>query len=217
MADDGSGIVQFPVTMREFTFGPREAIRRREWLIPGLAMKKHISELVAQTSTGKTSFTVALGMLAACGRQFGPFKPRRKLRIAAVCAEEDYEEAYRRVGATADCFDIEPRRDFADGTFKYVQFANSPPLAIADKRGKGSPTRAADPRRPRTDLRSRIDEPRGLANEARLYRQRSAPGTREGAEMALPLFGAGPMTLWAAGRHARRPPFRDRIKRHVPR
>lgn len=133
MNDGGS--VRIPLNSYTFNLRPEHLIPRRPWLIRKFAMRGHITELVAGTAVGKSSFGLALAAHCAAGRDFGPFKISKPMRVGIISAEEDRDELERRLAAVAREF------GFDAGTLRDIRiFTGNFCLAEANKAGKLNPT-----------------------------------------------------------------------------
>jgi hypothetical protein len=89
-------LTPFPIVERE--------LPRREWIIPGLLIRKHVTVMVAPSGAGKSLLTLQIGMACAQGIRWAGWAPRKNgdrkgYRVLFVNAEDDYDEIRRRLAA----------------------------------------------------------------------------------------------------------------------
>jgi len=78
-----------------------EKIPRREWILPGLLLRKHVTMMVAPGGTGKSVLTLCFAIMLAANKAWARWKPRKQCRVLIINAEEDDEELSRRSFAVA--------------------------------------------------------------------------------------------------------------------
>lgn len=83
------------------TIRPGSKLPRRPWIMPGLLLKGHVTELVATSGVGKSSLALAIACHLAAGKDFGRFRIKQRYRVAIVSVEEDDDEFDRRLSAIA--------------------------------------------------------------------------------------------------------------------
>jgi len=74
-------------------------IPRRDWIMPGLLLRKHITVLVAPSGSGKSLLTLQIGIACAQGKPWAGWRPRRKFRVLIINSEDDADEIQRRLMA----------------------------------------------------------------------------------------------------------------------
>jgi AAA domain len=77
-----------------------QKIPRRQWIIPGLLLRRYVSVLVAPPGIGKSLLTLQIGMAASAGLMWGGWRPRKRPRVLIINSEDDAEEMRRRCVAT---------------------------------------------------------------------------------------------------------------------
>lgn len=95
-----------PPTLRLLTPFPiiESELPRREWIIPGLLIRKHVTVLVAPSGAGKSLLTLQIGMAIAQGTRWAGWTPRKNgdrtgYRVLFINAEDDFTEIRRRLAA----------------------------------------------------------------------------------------------------------------------
>jgi KaiC/GvpD/RAD55 family RecA-like ATPase len=78
-----------------------EKIPRREWILPGLLLRKHVTMMVAPGGTGKSVLTLCFAIMLAANKAWARWKPRKQCKVLIINAEEDNEELSRRFFAVA--------------------------------------------------------------------------------------------------------------------
>src|SRR5262245_16783081 len=58
-----------------------QAIPVRDWIIPGLFLRRHVTVLVAPSGSGKSLLTLQLGLSCAQGRPWAGWLPRKRERV----------------------------------------------------------------------------------------------------------------------------------------
>ncbi|WP_052712421.1 AAA family ATPase [Sinorhizobium meliloti] len=115
---------------------PGSKIPQRPWIAKGLLLSKCVTELIAATAVGKSSFGLAFAMHLAAGRNFGRFFINERYRVAIFSVEEDDDEVDRRCVAIAKRYGFDYDKDLS-GHFFRVRFRSDDNyvLARADKKG----------------------------------------------------------------------------------
>jgi hypothetical protein len=75
------------------------AIPPRPWMIPGVMLRGYTHMLVAPGGSGKSLFTLQLGIAMATGQQWGEWQPRKRFRSLIINVEDDLDEQRRRLSA----------------------------------------------------------------------------------------------------------------------
>ena len=84
-----------PVRSAFPTRGP--AIPVRDWIIPGLLLKRNLSMLVAPPSSGKSLLTLQVSVAVALCIQWAGWTPRKAERVLVINTEDDADEHERRL------------------------------------------------------------------------------------------------------------------------
>jgi hypothetical protein len=74
-------------------------IPRRDWIVPGLLLRRNISILVAPPGSGKSLLTLQMGLMMATGMAWGGWRPRRPVKVLIINSEDDTDEMRRRLYA----------------------------------------------------------------------------------------------------------------------
>ena len=115
-----AGVDDFEVELQPYTFREDKEIPRRDWIVRGLLLRKHLTTLLAPGGTGKSQFSLALALHVAAGRNFGPIKVMKPAKVAFLSLEEDDNEIDRRVNAAMAHYKIS-RADL-DTRFQVIRF-----------------------------------------------------------------------------------------------
>ena len=78
-----------------------KAIPPRDWIIPGLLLRRHVTVLVAPTAAGKSVLTIHIGLACATKTNWAGWQPRAKSRVMFINSEDDGPEMARRQFAAA--------------------------------------------------------------------------------------------------------------------
>jgi AAA domain-containing protein len=73
----------------------------RDWIIPGLLMRKQVTVLVAPSGAGKSLLTLQLGIACAQGKPWSGWRPRGTFNVLFINSEDDYHEICRRLAAAS--------------------------------------------------------------------------------------------------------------------
>ena len=82
----------------------------RDWLVPGLLLRRHLSVLVAPPAAGKSLMTLHLSIILGVGVAWGGWTPRRPEKILIINSEDDTEEMQRRLVAAAEDMKVEQQQ-----------------------------------------------------------------------------------------------------------
>ena len=74
-------------------------IPRRQWIVPGLLLRRNVTLLVAPPGSGKSLLTLQMGLMMASGMTWGGWRPRKKCKVLIINAEDDNDEMRRRLYA----------------------------------------------------------------------------------------------------------------------
>jgi hypothetical protein len=105
-----------------------ETIPRRQWLIPGMLLRRHLTVLVAPAGSGKSLLTLQLAMMGATAMHWGGWRPRWQLRTLVVNTEDDSDEMRRRLFAAAELMQCDMRE-----LRQFIAFADQPESIIIAK------------------------------------------------------------------------------------
>jgi hypothetical protein len=111
-----------------------EEIPRRQWLVPGFLLRRHVTVLVAPAGSGKSLLTLQLAMMGATSMHWGGWRPRQHIKTLVVNTEDDGDEMRRRLFAAAEHMQIDMRE-----LRRHIAFAEQPEsiiIAKADNRTK---------------------------------------------------------------------------------
>jgi hypothetical protein len=72
-------------------------IPQRQWIVPGLLLRRNLSVLVAPPASGKSLLTLQLAIAIALGIPWGGWRPRAPEKVFIINAEDDYDEMCRRL------------------------------------------------------------------------------------------------------------------------
>jgi len=71
----------------------------RPWIIPGALLAGSTHILAAPGGTGKSVFTLQLGLMLAAGKEWAKWRPKKKCKVLIINAEDDIAEQRRRMVA----------------------------------------------------------------------------------------------------------------------
>lgn len=104
----------------------------RDWEVPGLLMRRHVTVLVAPSGSGKSLLTIQIGLAFADCQPWANWRPRSKLRVLMVNSEDDLLEQRRRFAAALRVMDVD-RDGIAD---KVILADSSHGIIIAEFNAK---------------------------------------------------------------------------------
>ncbi len=104
------------------------SIPPRDWVIPGLLLRRYLSVLVAPPGSGKSLLTLQLALACSTGISWGGWIIRKPAKTLVVNAEDDLDEMRRRLWAAAQEMNI-PAARVADKLF----LAESPESIVIAK------------------------------------------------------------------------------------
>ena len=96
----------FPVPLRSAFPIDEAKIPVRDWIVPGLLLRKNLSVLVAPPASGKSLLTLQLAIAIALGVPWGGWFPRAPEKVLVINAEDDHDEMCRRLCAAAKDMDV---------------------------------------------------------------------------------------------------------------
>lgn len=73
----------------------------RDWIVPGLLLKKNVTMLVAPPGSGKSLLTLQIAIMVATGMSWGGWNPRKQCKVLVINSEDDFDEMRRRLYAAA--------------------------------------------------------------------------------------------------------------------
>jgi AAA domain len=84
-----------------------KTIPQRDWLMPGLLMRRQISVLVAPSGSGKSLLTLQVGIACAEGKRWSGWIPRGTFRVMVINSEDDLDEMRRRLAGAAHVMEVD--------------------------------------------------------------------------------------------------------------
>jgi hypothetical protein len=139
--EEAPGAMPVPVV---FPFPIDEAmIPVRDWVVPGLLMRRHVSVLVAPSGSGKSLLTLQLGIACALHKPWSGWLPRRKFRVLVINSEDDVDEMRRRLAAAARI--MVPSKDEQDCLRNNVALVDNADGAVVAKFDAKTKTMIATP------------------------------------------------------------------------
>lgn len=73
----------------------------RDWVIPGLMLRRNLSVLVAPPGSGKSLLTLQWAIMVALGLDWAGWQVRKPCRVLVINSEDDIDEMRRRLVAAA--------------------------------------------------------------------------------------------------------------------
>jgi AAA domain-containing protein len=96
-----------PLALRD-PFPINEAeIPTRDWIIPGLFMRRHVSVIVAPSGSGKSLLTLQLGIACTLNLTWAGWRPRGEFRVLVINSEDDFDEVRRRLAAAVYSMELD--------------------------------------------------------------------------------------------------------------
>jgi hypothetical protein len=129
-----NGHADVPNLIIPYAIRPEAEIQRRQWIIPNLLLRCHLTLIFAAGGIGKSNLGLVLAEHVALGKAYGDFKPGKRFKVAFLSVEEDGEEIDRRTAAIAGHFKIEPID--CDGYLFKINLPDPGRLAAVDRYGK---------------------------------------------------------------------------------
>ena len=83
-----------------------DSIPRRQWIVPGLLLRRNVTILVAPPGSGKSLLTLQMGLMMSTAKIWGGWKPRSKCKVLIINAEDDNDEMRRRLYAACGEMEI---------------------------------------------------------------------------------------------------------------
>ena len=96
-----------PIKLRSAFPIDRMAIPPRDWVIPGLLLRKNLSVLVAPPGSGKSLLMVQIALMVGAGMQWAGWTPRKREKVLIINAEDDIDEMHRRMFVAAEVMKID--------------------------------------------------------------------------------------------------------------
>lgn len=79
-----------------------EEIPRRQWVVPGLLLRRNVSILVAPPGSGKSLLTLQMALMMGTAMTWGGWRPRKACKVLVINSEDDNDEMRRRLYAACD-------------------------------------------------------------------------------------------------------------------
>ena len=79
-----------------------ESIPRRQWIVPGLLLRRNVTVLVAPPGSGKSLLTLQMALMIGAAMQWGGWRPRAAAKTLVINAEDDADEMRRRLHAARE-------------------------------------------------------------------------------------------------------------------
>ena len=76
-----------------------EDIPRRQWIVPGLLLRRNVTILVAPPGSGKSLLTLQMALMMGTAKRWGGWHPRGPCKTLVINAEDDSDEMRRRLYA----------------------------------------------------------------------------------------------------------------------
>lgn len=110
------------------------AIPPRDWIIPGLFLRRYLSVLVAPPGSGKSLLTLQLAIAIAVGKSWAGWTVRAPKKVLVINAEDDMDEMRRRLFAAAKTMGV--RQEDLEGRVFLAEAPESIVIAKADSKTK---------------------------------------------------------------------------------
>ena len=79
-----------------------DKIPRRQWIVPGLLLRRNVTILVAPPGSGKSLLTLQMGLMMSTAMHWGGWVPRDACKSLIINAEDDNDEMRRRLYAACE-------------------------------------------------------------------------------------------------------------------
>ena len=79
-----------------------KTIPRRQWVVPGLLLRRNVSILVAPPGSGKSLLTLQMALMMCTGMAWGGWRPRKACKVLVINSEDDSDEMRRRLYAACE-------------------------------------------------------------------------------------------------------------------
>ena len=106
----------------------------RDWVVPGLLLRRTVSLLVAPPGSGKSLFTLQAAIMVAAQVQWGGYYPRISEKVLVINSEDDADEMARRLVLAAREMGVE--QTALTGRLLVVDAPESIIIAKVDGRSK---------------------------------------------------------------------------------
>jgi len=83
------------------------AIPTRDWVIPGVLLRRYLSVLVAPPGSGKSLLTLQLSLAVCLGMNWGGWQVRKPAKTLVINAEDDLDEMRRRLWGAAKAMQVD--------------------------------------------------------------------------------------------------------------
>jgi len=99
---DGSNCTISPIPLVSAFPIDKRKLPVRDWITPGLLLRRHLTVLVAPPSAGKSLLTLQWSITLGAGISWGGWSPRKPEKVLVINAEDDADEMRRRLVAAAE-------------------------------------------------------------------------------------------------------------------
>ena len=86
-----------------------DTIPPRQWVLPGLLIRKHLTVLGAPGGTSKSQLVIQAAIAMALGISWAGWRPAQRYRTLLINAEDDADEMRRRVAAACAVMGVDTR------------------------------------------------------------------------------------------------------------
>lgn len=83
-------------------------IPRRDWIIPGLLIRRHITLLSAPGGSGKSLLGAQIAIALALGISWNGWRPIEPVNVLLINSEDDADELQRRIHAACEVMNVDP-------------------------------------------------------------------------------------------------------------